>query len=1007
MNTINQLLQLLGVLTVSPHLSSLDFSFPILPRANKLLLLFGIVFLSMNNRLSAFTEETYSDATERLWPLIETQLDQPNPDTSIHFIFLLVRGHCGQNYNCLYPTYAVVMEKLERLFNLPAAIQVGNEMAKIAHLEKDFDSEGNAYMQLFRFYGALGDERLAVVSMEKAAGLYAMANNQEALNKIRILKLETSLCSRDIREVLPELEATLEEVEAMGDTANANSLNLRLINYTKWMGDYKLMEKHVSAAEATVVPAPFTLEDYYFAIHTKLGRADLERIKNNLAEAEQVYKKALQLSIEMPDPWLEVKTLQSLTELEWERGDIHSAKSYLNTAQEKAEKLKSEDLLTYNFELQAKIAETEKRYADALGFIKKKQVHEENFRSKSEGFNTENFYLQKDKKQLAAEKEKQEMELRFKDAQLRNLVIIIALGLLLIAALVLAFINQRKARQKLANQNALILQQAEVLKNLDAAKSRFFANVSHELRNPLSLVLGPISTLIKENKLNERHAKLLQMVSASGRQLEQLVSEILDLGKLEMGKMGVDEKPTIVWTLFQKHLLQFESLAYQKNIDFSYELNLDKGLVANIDQAKYRQILCNLLSNAFKFTPAGGQVKANLSIKNNRLQLVVADTGKGIHTKDLPFLFDRYFQTHQSDSPATGGTGIGLALCHEYAQLFDGKITVDSKIGEGSVFRFESPVVIVESQQPAISVQPLIAPPTSPMEAKTTHFVNNKRGNKPTILVVDDNLELQRYIRLVLEDSHNVITADNGQVALQKIMANDKVDLILSDLMMPVMDGYQLLEKLKSDDATRHIPVIMLTARAEAKDKLKALRLGVDDYLVKPFEEEEVLVQIENLLKNAKVRQATVLVEKAEADLQPAFSERENTTQLALAAQQRCPNPVVSAADSEWLAQLEENLQNELAKFDFKLEQLAELMLVSRRQLGRQVKALTGLTPSEYLLEVRLQQARQLLMENNVKTVKEATYTVGIRDTKHFSKQFRQRFGKSPSAYLSPQPAYQ
>jgi YesN/AraC family two-component response regulator len=229
--------------------------------------------------------------------------------------------------------------------------------------------------------------------------------------------------------------------------------------------------------------------------------------------------------------------------------------------------------------------------------------------------------------------------------------------------------------------------------------------------------------------------------------------------------------------------------------------------------------------------------------------------------------------------------------------------------------------------------------------------------------------------------------------------------------MMPIMDGYQLIEQLKSNDATRHIPVVMLTARAEMKDKLKALRLGVDDYLLKPFDGEELLARTENLLKNqwarrrfssstassSAVRQfgSSTVLSPADPGLRTAELETAELETVELGTAD-----CLTAEDSEWLARLEENLQSEIPQFDFKLEQLAELMLVSRRQLGRQVKTLTGLTPSEYLLEARLQRARFLLDENQVKTVKELAYVVGLRDAKHFSRQFKTRFGKSPSELL-------
>lgn len=984
--------------------------------------LFLLLFLCLSKERPLLA----SESADQLWPLIETQLDQSELDTAHHFMLLIVRGHCGDNYSCLYPSYAVLREKLERRFDLSSAIIICNEMVRIAKAHGDLDGEAQAYMQLFRFYDALGEEEKAVVSMEKARLLYEKTSNQQAISQIRINKLENKLRHQSIEEVLPEMEALLKEVTAKKDTFSMNLLNLRLIHYSQSAGEYELMAKHVEAVENIPISTPIKAEEYGIVIYAAIGRADLARIDNDLDKAEQFYQKALRFCEAEPSRWLEIKTLQNLTEIEWERGRLDLAKSYLDSAQVKAEKLNLDDLLTYNFELKAKIAEEEGRYADALKHTKRKVFHEQKFNNKSAEFDAKNFFLQKEKEQLAAEKERQALELRFKDARVRNLIISIVLGLCLIAALGLGLVNQRLSKKKLAVKNNLIQKQAERLANLDAAKSRFFANISHELRTPLSLLLGPIGTLVKENKLNERQVKLLRIASESGHQLEQLVNEILDLGKMEMGKMGLDKKPTECYSFFRHYLMQFESLAYRKQIEFLFEVKVDKALIANIDQGKCRQVLYNLLSNAFKFTPKGGRINAGFLLENNNFVIEVKDSGPGIHPDDIPHLFDRYFQTNQVNKPAMGGSGIGLALCHEYAQLFGGKIEVESSIGEGAVFRFSFPVETVDGKEPDAGgtqlnqwkdieiVEPVLEQPllgdkelllssgVSLLKSDKPKIASVGSENLPTILLVEDNLELQDYIQMVLGNDYHVITAENGKAALQRLEERTDCQLIISDLMMPVMDGYQLLENLKSNDAFRHIPVVMLTARADTKDKLKALRLGVDDYLLKPFEEDELLARINNLLKNYQRRASMKLtlnqmtvpseyvgggVENGNA-INEVFGEVQNK------------EPVLSAEDMEWLSELENNLQKELTQFDFKLEQLAESMFVSRRQLGRQVKALTGLTPSEYVLEARLQQARQLLNEKQVRTVKEAAYTVGLRDAKHFSKKFKLRFGKSPSEVL-------
>jgi signal transduction histidine kinase len=290
--------------------------------------------------------------------------------------------------------------------------------------------------------------------------------------------------------------------------------------------------------------------------------------------------------------------------------------------------------------------------------------------------------------------DEQTLELKLKNTQLRFSALVGILVLLLAAGLAIGLYQQRQGKRQLAEQNALITGQSEQIKSLDAAKSRFFANVSHELRTPLTLLLGPIRSLLKEGRLDERQTRLLQTASRSGQQLEELIGEILDLRKLEMGKMELRPQPTALALFFRNCLTQFDSLAESRQITFVIDIGLSEAANAMIDQPKCRQIVNNLLSNAFKFTPAGGQVKASLWAEDGLLHFEVADTGAGIHPDDLPHVFDRFFQTSRPDKPAEGGTGIGLALCREYAQLFGGAIEAESRPGTGTAFRLAFPIAI-------------------------------------------------------------------------------------------------------------------------------------------------------------------------------------------------------------------------------------------------------------------------------------------------------------------------
>lgn len=464
---------------------------------------------------------------------------------------------------------------------------------------------------------------------------------------------------------------------------------------------------------------------------------------------------------------------------------------------------------------------------------------------------------------------RQNEEILSEKGRKRQLALLFSITVLFLAVLAYFYVQLQQANRKSRKQ-------AEQLKSLDAAKSRFFANISHELRTPLTLLLGPVNTLLKEDQLSEKQTRLLGMARRSGVQLQQLINEILDLRKLEMGKMDLLPEPTHLLAFFRSYTAQFESIAERQSIHLTFDSPIKPHQIAGIDRGKCRQILNNLLSNAFKFTPEGGTIAVYLALgEHQTLHLSVSDTGRGIHPDDLPQVFDRFFQTNRRDKAAEGGTGIGLNLCREYAHLFGGDISAESAPGKGSIFRVSFPVSLTEA--PATWAEEEIGSDPFVQDNRRDHAKApmlagdaSNEVSRPTILVVEDNPDLQTYLRVILQEQYRVAVAGNGEEALEKIYSGMPFDLVVSDLMMPVMDGYQLLERLKSEDVTSHIPVIMLTARAEARDKLKALRIGVDDYLTKPFDEEELKLRIDSLLRNQSARRAET---ETEATAAPALSQ--------------------------------------------------------------------------------------------------------------------------------------
>ena len=723
--------------------------------------LLTLVLTSAAENLSA--QNTPSpDTSDALWSRIETRLEQQPSDTSFQFILPLVRDHCGRDFECLYQNYQHIMIRLEHRFNLPAAIFVGEELAKVAQKHRAPEVEAQTRYNLCRYHDALGNARLAAINIESALNLFERAGNRNKVVLCKYWKLKVSLRDRETEEVLPEMEALLGEASLLNDTGIVIRLHQELALLTQSAGQHGKMAEHIDAIEAILKSDPLIENEKRYWILIWMGRGDLARETGDFEGAKMFYHNALLYSLDISDRWIEIKCLLLSAEMEWELGNRPSAKSFLDRAHTLAAERQLDDLLIFSFGIKARFAEAEGRYEDALKSTKKMRMHEESWASRGSGQNAQNYFLE-------VEKENQQLELNLKKSQLRNSLIIVLLVVLLAVGLFFRYRKQRQSKRKLTEQNAIIQQQSEQLKSLDAAKSRFFANVSHELRTPLTLLLGPIHSLLKENHLTEKQAQLLQMANRSGKQLEQLVNEILDLRKLEMGKMAVDEKPTELRTYFLTYFAQFESLAERKQIDFSVVLSMADKVVAGIDREKCRQILFNLLSNAFKFTPAGGQIAVKVSFENGRLQLTVSDTGPGIHPDDLPHVFDRFFQTNRPDKPAEGGTGIGLNLCYEYAHLFGGNIEVESTLGQGSVFRVEFPVTPVDTNG-EMNVAPIVQhghPAHDEAEVSPLAGASETpRSAKPTILVVEDNPDLQDYIRSILQEKYHIVTADHGQAAL-------------------------------------------------------------------------------------------------------------------------------------------------------------------------------------------------------------------------------------------------
>jgi signal transduction histidine kinase/DNA-binding response OmpR family regulator len=553
-----------------------------------------------------------------------------------------------------------------------------------------------------------------------------------------------------------------------------------------------------------------------------------------------------------------------------------------------------------------------------------------------------------------------------------------AIMFLLLAGAVFIFIKMRtrtlradKARleAEVNRRTATIRQQAEELKQLDEMKTRFFHNVAHELRTPLTLIATPITHHLRQLEPDNKWSGFLASIQRNVQHLMRLVESILDLSKFDAQQLELQEEPTNFGKLIQRIFYTYQSYADLHQVDYQLDYRANPKLPLLLDTPKFEKILHNLIFNALKFTKAEDSVTLRVREFDREVQIEVIDTGKGIAPDDLERIFDRYYQVEASEDTLRGGAGIGLSIAQEYAALMGGKLTATSTPGEGSTFK----LVIPKREAPGASATDEPSSIGDESEQPVALAANEKNRDRYHILLVEDNVEMQDLLRQIIEPHHDVSQAPNGLAALEKLR-NHRVDGIITDIMMPQMDGFELVKRLKAHKKWQSLPVIVLTARANDMDKLEALRIGVDDYLYKPFSAEELVVRIENLIANRINR------------LRMGAPMPENGSQ---------------AADQHWLQIVEKCALSLLdERSDFKISDLAHRVHLSERHLRRKIQEASGMTASDYLREIRLQRARQLLESPARKSVAEIANAVGFASAGYFSKLFFERFGRKPSEYL-------
>ena len=545
---------------------------------------------------------------------------------------------------------------------------------------------------------------------------------------------------------------------------------------------------------------------------------------------------------------------------------------------------------------------------------------------------------------------------------------------------------RRQSLAKKAEQEHLETQRAQIeiqrVRDLDELKTRFFTNISHEFRTPLTLIQGVFAQAQPhpdpKKDIVELPKKSFQVVSRNTHRLESLIDELLELAKLESGTVKLALHCGDVIQFTRTLALSFESLAETKHIRLRILGDTTGSSTAYYDPSKLEKIIVNLLSNALKYSPEGGEVRVHIAHTQDMLYVEVSDTGKGIAAEELPHIFDRFYRTEGSEAK---GSGIGLALCKELVAVHHGHIEVESSLGVGTRFKLQVPTALKDL--PADSywhkAPTALASSTPDLEVLPEAVGTAKSkdtSQSPHILVVEDNLDLRNYICSILESRYSLTTAVDGLQGEE--LAVDRIpDLVLSDVMMPHKSGLELCHNLKNNPKTSHIPVILLTAKADHSHKMDGLQQGADSYLTKPFQEEELLIRIQNLL-SAKEK----LWQRFKASGSLLVDDLE-----------------LNSLDDAFLQQVFKTIEAEMHQEDFSIEQLARQVGFSRTQLHRKLKALLDKSPSQLLNEIRLNKAHQLL-QHQTGSVSEIAYSVGFGNMSYFTKRFKEKFGETPSRFL-------
>ncbi|REH47418.1 signal transduction histidine kinase [Tenacibaculum gallaicum] len=532
--------------------------------------------------------------------------------------------------------------------------------------------------------------------------------------------------------------------------------------------------------------------------------------------------------------------------------------------------------------------------------------------------------------------------------------------LILIQFIIFFFLVQYFKKANIKSEEILENQRKQ-LEELNEFQSQFFINISHEIRTPLTLIKGEIDQLdVFENTPYEKQSFVIKnRLNKQVNKIKTIVDDVLDLAKMKDANFKIHPTPYLINNLIDRLYTSFEPLCNQKDIVFTVKEEKEEYWVLS-DTIFLERALNNIIINAIKYTPKKGSITIFLSKLNGQVTISIKDSGIGIAKKDIELIYNRFYQV-KNDINKAGGSGVGLAFSKEIIELHKGSLTVESELHKGSNFTITLPETLKSNKKTKSEVS---------VYKEFSQFSNYNTKQLSSghykVLIVDDNFEMRAYLKSIL-NKYTCFEAENGKEALN-ILSKEKIDFVVTDYMMPVMNGLTLIENIKEKKI--NIPILMLTARTDSKSKLKVLRLGIDDYLNKPFEREELLIRIQNALDNS-INRTNFIKEN--------IIEKKELSQNSL-----------------WIKKVQEFINKQCSNPNMTQEDIAQHFNTSRSSLNRKIKAATGLTPNQFITEIKLLKARSIVEQTPTVLLKTLALEVGYLHTTHFSKIYKQRFGVLP-----------